>query len=99
MLAAGCFWGVEAVFDCLTGVSDVVSGFASGSKYSAHYEIVSTGGTGHAESVKIAYDPSQISYPKFVTETAIRRESLRNPLTTLQSLHYIRHSIRSGRGW
>ena len=66
VLAGGCFWGVEAVFDRLAGVSDVVSGFAGGSKYSAHYEIVSTGTTGHAESVKITYDPSQISYGKLL---------------------------------
>jgi len=66
VLAGGCFWGVEAVFERLTGVSDVVSGFAGGSKYSAHYEIVSQGGTGHAESVKITYDPSQITYGKLL---------------------------------
>jgi peptide-methionine (S)-S-oxide reductase len=62
VLAGGCFWGVEAVFDSLRGVSKVVSGFSGGNKVTAHYEIVSTGMTGHAESVEITYDPAQISY-------------------------------------
>jgi len=62
VLAGGCFWGMEAVFESLKGVSNVVSGFAGGSKATAHYETVSTGTTGHAESVEITYDPSQISY-------------------------------------
>src|SRR5216683_3039492 len=62
VLAGGCFWGVEAVFEHLKGVSDVVSGFAGGAADTAHYETVSSGRTGHAESVKITYDPSQISY-------------------------------------
>jgi peptide-methionine (S)-S-oxide reductase len=62
VLAGGCFWGVEGVFDRLKGVSDVVSGYAGGSKITAHYEIVGSGMTGHAESVKITYDPAQISY-------------------------------------
>ena len=62
VLAGGCFWGVEAVFERLQGVSDVVSGFAGGSKATAHYEVVSSGTTGHAESVKITYDPAKISY-------------------------------------
>jgi peptide-methionine (S)-S-oxide reductase len=62
VLAGGCFWGVEAVFDAVKGVSDAVSGYAGGSKANAHYEIVSSGTTGHAESVQITYDPSQISF-------------------------------------
>lgn len=62
VLAGGCFWGVEGVFERVKGVSDVVSGFAGGDKSTAHYETVSTGSTGHAESVKITYDPKQISY-------------------------------------
>jgi peptide-methionine (S)-S-oxide reductase len=62
VLAGGCFWGVEAVFERLKGVSDVVSGYAGGSRATAHYEVVSTGTTGHAESVQITYDPAQISY-------------------------------------
>ncbi len=66
VLAGGCFWGVEAVFDRLKGVSDAVSGFAGGNKATAHYEVVSSGLTGHAESVKVAYDPSQISFGKLL---------------------------------
>jgi peptide-methionine (S)-S-oxide reductase len=62
VLAGGCFWGVEAVFERLNGVSNVVSGFAGGSKATAHYEVVSTGTTGHAESVQITYDPAKVSY-------------------------------------
>jgi peptide-methionine (S)-S-oxide reductase len=66
VLAGGCFWGVEAVFEHLKGVTDVVSGYAGGSANTAHYEMVGTGRTGHAESVQIAYDPSQISYGKLL---------------------------------
>ena len=62
VLAGGCFWGVEAVFEQLKGVSDVVSGFAGGSQFTAHYTVVSTGATGHAESVKITYYPATITY-------------------------------------
>jgi peptide-methionine (S)-S-oxide reductase len=62
VVAGGCFWGIEAVFDSLKGVSDAVSGYAGGSKPNAHYEIVSTGTTGHAESVQITFDPTKISY-------------------------------------
>jgi peptide-methionine (S)-S-oxide reductase len=62
VLAGGCFWGVEAVFEHVKGVTNVVSGFSGGSAETAHYETVSTGQTGHAESVKITYDSSQISY-------------------------------------
>jgi peptide-methionine (S)-S-oxide reductase len=66
VLAGGCFWGVDAVFKHTKGVSEVVSGYAGGSKVTAHYEIVSTGLTGHAEAVKVSYDPSQISYGKLL---------------------------------
>src|ERR1700685_2799864 len=62
VFAGGCFWGVEAVFDALKGVSHADSGYAGGSKATAHYEIVSTGTTGHAESVQVTYNPSQISF-------------------------------------
>ena len=62
VLAGGCFWGVEAVFERLKGVTSVVSGFAGGDKSTAHYETVSTGSTGHAESVKITFDPTQITF-------------------------------------
>ena len=62
VLAGGCFWGVEAVFEHVKGVSDVRSGYSGGSSGTAQYEKVGTGETGHAESVKITYDPAQISY-------------------------------------
>ena len=62
VLAGGCFWGVEAVFEHVKGVIDVASGYAGGSDSTANYETVSNGGTGHAESVRVKYDPSQISY-------------------------------------
>jgi len=61
VLAGGCFWGMEAVFEQLKGVSSVVAGYSGGSADTAHYEMVSTGDTGHAESVRITFDPSQIS--------------------------------------
>src|SRR5438132_1405690 len=60
VLAGGCFWGVEAVFEHVKGVIKVTSGYSGGSAGTAQYETVSTGETGHAESVKIIYDPSQI---------------------------------------
>ena len=62
VFAGGCFWGMEGVFEHLQGVSEVYTGYAGGSVESAHYEEVSSGATTHAESVKITYDPSQISY-------------------------------------
>src|SRR4051812_45875462 len=65
VLAGGCFWGVEAVFEHVKGVTDVRSGFAGG-KGSASYEEVSTGNTGYAESVEITYDPSKITYGKLL---------------------------------
>jgi peptide-methionine (S)-S-oxide reductase len=61
VLAGGCFWGIQAVFDAVKGVSSAVSGYAGGSKANAHYEIVSSGTTGHAESVQVTFDPSQVS--------------------------------------
>ncbi len=62
VLAGGCFWGMEGLFEDLKGVKEVVSGYSGGSRETAEYELVSTGRTGHAESVQITYDPSQISY-------------------------------------
>lgn len=62
VLAGGCFWGVEAVFEHVKGVTDVKSGYSGGSPATAQYEKVGSGKTGHAESVRIVYDPSQISY-------------------------------------
>ena len=62
VLAGGCFWGIEAVFEHVKGVTNVTSGYSGGTAKSANYEMVSRGETGHAESVRITYDPSQISY-------------------------------------
>jgi len=62
VLAGGCFWGIQAVFQHVKGVSQALSGYAGGAATTAHYDEVSTGTTGHAESVKITYDPSQITY-------------------------------------
>ncbi|MBV9355927.1 MAG: peptide-methionine (S)-S-oxide reductase MsrA [Chloroflexi bacterium] len=62
VLAGGCFWGVQGVFQHVLGVSSAVSGYAGGSQATADYETVSSGSTGHAESVQITYDPRQISY-------------------------------------
>ncbi|HEY6257166.1 MAG TPA: peptide-methionine (S)-S-oxide reductase MsrA [Xanthobacteraceae bacterium] len=61
VLAGGCFWGVQAIFQHVKGVSKAVSGYAGGSKETASYEIVSSGRTGHAESVQVTFDPAQIS--------------------------------------
>jgi peptide-methionine (S)-S-oxide reductase len=62
VFAGGCFWGIEAVFEHVRGVKKAVSGYSGGTAANAHYDMVSTGRTGHAESVQIVYDPSQISY-------------------------------------
>lgn len=62
VFAGGCFWGIEGVFDSLRGVTGAVSGYAGGSRATARYEIVSTGLTGHAESVDVTFDPAQISF-------------------------------------
>lgn len=66
VLAGGCFWGVEAVFEHVKGVVQVSSGYAGGSADTASYEKVVRGNTGHAESVQITYDPSKISYGKLL---------------------------------
>lgn len=62
VFAGGCFWGMEAVFEDVKGVQSVTSGYAGGSASTATYEIVSTETTGHAEAVKIIYDPAKVSY-------------------------------------
>src|SRR4051812_44124812 len=66
VLAGGCFWGMESVFEHVKGVQDVVSGFAGGSGRDATYDAVSSEQTGHAEAVRITYDPRQISYPQLL---------------------------------
>jgi peptide-methionine (S)-S-oxide reductase len=62
VLAGGCFWGMEGVFERLKGVLDVISGYSGGESETAHYEMVGTGTTGHAESIRITYNPSVISF-------------------------------------
>ena len=66
VLAGGCFWGMEAVFEHVKGVRNVVSGFAGGAGHDATYDKVSTERTKHAEAIRISYDPSQISYAQLL---------------------------------
>lgn len=66
VLAGGCFWGIEGVFEHIKGVTDAVSGYAGGNKASAEYETVSTGTTGHAESVRVTFDPTKVSLEKLL---------------------------------
>jgi peptide-methionine (S)-S-oxide reductase len=66
IVAGGCFWGVQGVFQHVKGVSNAVSGYAGGDRETAHYEVVSGGETGHAESVQITFDPRQISYGRIL---------------------------------
>jgi len=66
VLAGGCFWGVDAVFKHVKGVKDVVSGYSGGESRTAEYEVVSTGRTGYAESVKITFDPAKVSYAQLL---------------------------------
>ena len=62
VFVGGCFWGIQAVFEHVKGVTQATAGYSGGSADTAQYETVSTGTTGHAESVRVTYDPSQISY-------------------------------------
>jgi peptide-methionine (S)-S-oxide reductase len=62
LLAGGCFWGVQGIFEHVRGVDRAVSGYAGGTEPTAHYDLVSAGTTGHAESVQISYEPDQITY-------------------------------------
>jgi peptide-methionine (S)-S-oxide reductase len=66
VLAGGCFWGMQLVFESLKGVRSAVAGYSGGNAYTAHYEIVSSGMTGHAESVEITYDPEAISFKQLL---------------------------------
>ena len=66
VFAGGCFWGVDAVFKHVKGVSEVVSGYAGGNAATAHYEQVSNGDTGHAESVRVRFNPAQVSYQQLL---------------------------------
>src|SRR6186713_97358 len=62
VFAGGCFWGVQGVYQHVKGVTSAVSGYAGGEKSTAHYDVIGTGTTGHAESVQVTYDPRQVSY-------------------------------------
>jgi len=66
VFAGGCFWGVQGVFQHVKGVTNAVSGYTGGDKSTAHYEVVSGGDTGHAESVEVTFDPTQVSYGKLL---------------------------------
>jgi peptide-methionine (S)-S-oxide reductase len=66
VLAGGCFWGIQAVYQHVKGVTNAVSGYAGGAQKDANYETVSTGTTGHAESVRVTFDPRQISYGRIL---------------------------------
>ena len=66
VFAGGCFWGVDAVFKHVKGVTEVVSGYAGGNAATAHYEMVSNGDTGHAESVRVRFNPAQVSYQQLL---------------------------------
>jgi len=66
VLAGGCFWGIQGVYQHVTGVTNAVSGYAGGQRNTARYELVGRGNTGHAESVEITFDPRQISYGRLL---------------------------------
>src|SRR5690242_4297122 len=66
VLAGGCFWGIQAVYQHINGVKNAVSGYAGGKAETAHYQMVGTGTTGHAEAVKVTFDPRVISYGKIL---------------------------------
>ena len=66
VIAGGCFWGVQGVFQHVNGVTNAVSGYAGGEKATAHYDMTSEGNTGHAESVQITYDPRKITYGRIL---------------------------------
>src|ERR1700760_866206 len=66
VFSGGCFWGVQAVFQHVKGVTNAVSGYAGGDAPTAHYDRVSEGNTGHAESVRVTFDPSQVSYEQLL---------------------------------
>jgi peptide-methionine (S)-S-oxide reductase len=66
VFAGGCFWGVQGVFQHIAGVESAVSGYTGGKQTDAHYEVVGTGMTGHAESVQVKFDPKKVSYGKLL---------------------------------
>jgi peptide-methionine (S)-S-oxide reductase len=66
VLSGGCFWGMQGVFQHVKGVKQVLAGYAGGQAATANYELVSTGTTGHAESIKVSFDPAQVSYAQIL---------------------------------
>ncbi len=84
VLAGGCFWGMQGIFEHMKGVTNTVVGYAGGKKETAHYERIEEGDTNHAESIKITYDPSQISYGDLLKVYF----SVAHDPTTLNRQHY-----------
>jgi peptide-methionine (S)-S-oxide reductase len=84
VLAGGCFWGMEGIYEHVKGVTDTTVGFAGGAANTAHYERVSEGDTGHAESIKITYDPSKVSFGQILKIYF----SVAHDPTTLNRQHY-----------
>jgi peptide-methionine (S)-S-oxide reductase len=84
VLAGGCFWGMEGIYEHVKGVTDTVVGYAGGNAKTAHYEMVGEGNTGHAESIKVTYDPTKITYGELLK---IFFSAAHDP-TTLNRQHY-----------
>ena len=84
VLAGGCFWGMEGIYEHVKGVTETTVGYAGGSKNTAHYDMVGEGNTGHAESIKVTYDPSKITYGELLK---IFFAAAHDP-TTLNRQHY-----------
>jgi peptide-methionine (S)-S-oxide reductase len=84
VLAGGCYWGMQGIFEHMKGVTNTVVGFSGGEKKTAVYEIVETGNTGHAESIQITYDPSKVTYGELLK---VYFSAAHDP-TTLNRQHY-----------
>jgi peptide-methionine (S)-S-oxide reductase len=84
VLAGGCFWGMQGIYEHMKGVTNTVVGYAGGKAATAHYDIVSDGNTGHAESLKITYDPSKVTYGELLK---VYFSAAHDP-TTLNRQHY-----------
>lgn len=84
VLAGGCFWGMQGVYEHVKGVTNTVVGYAGGKKATAHYDMVSSGNTGHAESIEITYDPSKVTFGQLLKIYF----SVAHDPTTLNYQHY-----------
>lgn len=84
VLAGGCFWGMQGIFEHMKGVTNTVVGYAGGTKETAHYDMVAERNTGHAESIKITYDPSKITFGELLK---VYFSAAHDP-TTLNRQHY-----------